>query len=108
MELSLSACTTASWRRSSSASGRARSSSTVSWWLRSEDCGLFSLSDPGLILRTASTKGALLCALCVCLQVLACPYKDNTVEFCSQSYSPKCLEEKFSEVHTPYNLGPTP
>jgi hypothetical protein len=37
---------------------------------RSKDGGLFCLLDSWLILRTASTKGALLCALCVCSQIV--------------------------------------
>src|SRR5215211_1017465 len=98
MELSLSEFMVASWRRSISSSGRARSSSIVSWWVRSKGCGLFSLSECWLILRGASTKGALSCAPCVCSQIVWCPYKDISAEPRSLGYSPKCVEGRFAEL----------
>src|SRR5215204_6062783 len=98
MELSLSEFMVASWRRSISSSGRARSSSIVSWWVRSKGCGLFSQSECWLILCGASTKGALSCALCVCSQIVWCPYKDISVEPRSLCYSRKCVEGRFAEL----------
>src|SRR5215212_10748260 len=99
MELSLSPCTTASWRRSSSASGRARSSSIVSWWVRSKDCGLLCLPGSVLTLRTTFTDKEH-CAHCTS----ACgsshePVRiEDSVEFCSPSYSPNLVEGVISEV----------
>src|SRR5215208_4817576 len=83
IESSLSDCMTASWRRSISASGRARSSSIVSWWVRSKDRTLFSLSDSWLILRT--TFAGAPCALYPCTQVLAC----SPMRILSKSSAPK-------------------